>query len=95
MKRSFLGDILVSDELKTNIKVPAIKLLQALVKTSNAINVLRFCPEHPILEYLLLLGKQRNPDTTELLEALKMVSWPCALYFGCLEFCGKCAEVLL
>jgi hypothetical protein len=69
-----VGDILVSEELSSNLKIQAARMLQYLVQTSSTINVLRFCPEHPVMEYLLLLGKQRTPEPAELLEALKLVT---------------------
>ncbi|XP_055328540.1 uncharacterized protein LOC129581465 [Paramacrobiotus metropolitanus] len=79
---TFLNDILLSEDLKVTTKLPAVRLLQSLTRTSSAVNVLRFCPEHPVMEYLLFLGKQRNPDNMELVEALKMVCNACSTASG-------------
>ncbi|GAU94304.1 hypothetical protein RvY_06102 [Ramazzottius varieornatus] len=79
---TFLSDILVSEELKSNIKILSVKMLQYLLQSSSAINVLRFCPEHPILEYLIMLGRQRSPDSEELLEAIKMMCNACSTTSG-------------
>ncbi|OWA54249.1 hypothetical protein BV898_18660 [Hypsibius exemplaris] len=73
---TFLSDILVSEELGGNLKIQAAKMLQYLVQASPAISVLRMCLEHPIMEYLLVLGKQRNPEPHELCEAPKLCGYP-------------------
>ncbi|OWA54253.1 putative Desumoylating isopeptidase 1, partial [Hypsibius exemplaris] len=79
---TFLSDILVSEELGGNLKIQAAKMLQYLVQASPAISVLRMCLEHPIMEYLLVLGKQRNPEPHELCEALKLICNACSSSSG-------------